>query len=95
MKAEAVSNVAYHEGIGKAGTEVKEGISSSLKGINEIEAEIVSLVRNTVSNTLRAGGEVAGESLSITKDVVKGAISATEEVGTGLILSTKAWLRAL
>ena len=37
-------------GIGKAGTAVKEGVVSSLKGINEIEAEIVSLVRNTVSN---------------------------------------------
>ena len=43
------------ETIGKVGTSVKEGVVSSLKGINEIESEIVSLVRNTVSTTLRAG----------------------------------------
>jgi len=40
--------------LSQAGTAVKEGIVGSLKGINEIEAEIVSLVRNTVSNTLQA-----------------------------------------
>ena len=37
------------ESIGKAGTTVKDGIVSSLKGINEIEAEIVSLVLSYVS----------------------------------------------
>ena len=84
MKSEAVNEITYQEGIGKTGTAVKEGIISSLKGLNEIEAEIVSLVRNTVSNTLRATGEVAGESLSVTKEVLKGAITATEEVGTGV-----------
>ena len=36
--------------LGKTGLSVKEGIVSSLKGINEIEAEIVTLVRNTDSN---------------------------------------------
>src|SRR5574337_151795 len=75
--------------IGKAGTTVKDGIIQSLKGINEIEAEIVSLVRNTVSQSLRATGGVAGEAIGLTRDVVKGAIQATEEVGTGLVLSTK------
>ena len=42
------------EELGKAGTTVKEGVVSSLKGINEIEAEIVTTVRNTVSTTLKA-----------------------------------------
>ena len=46
--------------IGKAGTAVKEGIISSLKGINEIEAEIVSLVRKTVAGALQATGSSAG-----------------------------------
>ena len=64
-------------------------MASSLKGINEIEAEIVSLVRNTVSTTLKASGSVATDALNVSKDVVKGTIQATEEVGTGLILSTK------
>jgi hypothetical protein len=70
--------------IGKAGTAVKEGIISSLRGINEIEAEMVSLVRNTVSNTLRAIGAVTGESIHLVRDVVKGAIQAIEEIGGGL-----------
>src|SRR4030065_1597682 len=53
------------EQIGHVGTSVKDGIVSSLKGINEIEAEIVSLVRNIVSNTLRASGEGAIEGIAI------------------------------
>ncbi|MGC2423474.1 MAG: hypothetical protein WA666_03865 [Nitrospirota bacterium] len=38
------------EELGMAGTTVKGEIASSLRGLNEIEAEIVSLVRDTVSN---------------------------------------------
>src|SRR5208337_1859772 len=86
---ETISGKPSTEAIGKAGYAVKEGIISSLKGINEIEGEIVSLVRNTVSNTLRSTGSIAGEMVSVIKDVFKGAIQATEEVGTGLILSSK------
>ena len=44
--------------IGAAGTAVRTGITGSLRGIDEIESDIVSLVRNTVSNTLRATGAV-------------------------------------
>jgi len=62
---------------------VKEGVINSLKGLNEIEAQIVSLVRSTGSVTLRETGSIAGEATAVTKDVVKGAIQATEEVGTG------------
>jgi hypothetical protein len=51
-KEETIKESETSKGIGKAGTTVKEGIVGSLKGINEIEAEIVSLVR-TLSNTLR------------------------------------------
>jgi hypothetical protein len=75
--------------IGAAGHTVKTGIASSLRGIDEIESEIVSLVRNTVSNTLRATGAVGAEAVDITRDVVKGALAATEDAGTGLALSTK------
>ena len=49
-------------GIGAAGTTVKTGIAASLRGIDEIETEIVSLVRNTVSNSIRATGAVGTES---------------------------------
>jgi len=37
--------------LGGAGSAMKNGIVASLKGVNEIEAEIVSLARNTVSDT--------------------------------------------
>ena len=35
---------------------LREGVTGSLQGISEIEAEIVSLVKDTVANTLRATG---------------------------------------
>lgn len=75
--------------MGNAGRTVKDGIIGSLKGINEIEAEIVTLVRDTVANSIRATGNVSSDLVTVTRDVVKGAIAATEEVGTGLTLSTK------
>ena len=75
--------------IGAAGTTVKTGIAASLRGIDEIETEIVSLVRNTVSNSIRATGAVGTEAVNITRDVVKGALAATEDLGTGLVVTTK------
>src|SRR5208283_4107488 len=75
--------------LGRAGTAVKEGIVRSLKGLNEIEAAIVSLVRNTVADTLKLTADVAGMSIDLSAEVIKGAIKATEEVGAGLVLSTK------
>ena len=51
--------------IGAAGTAVRTGITGSLRGIDEIESDIVSLVRNTVSNTLRATGAVGTEAVSV------------------------------
>ena len=36
MNAEAVSDIKYQESIGRAGIAVKDGVVSSLKGINEI-----------------------------------------------------------
>jgi hypothetical protein len=79
----------YAVQIGNAGATVKTGMVSSLRGIDEIEAEIVTLVRNTVSNSMRASGAVTQEGIATVRDVVKGAISATEEVGAGLVLSSK------
>ena len=75
--------------IGSVGTAVKEGVVGSLKGLNEVETEIVNLVRSTVSQTLKATGEVAMDSVAVIRDVVTGALQATEEVGIGLIVSTK------
>jgi len=42
---ETTYNLVPEEEIGKAGTTVREGVISSLKGINEIEAEIVNVVQ--------------------------------------------------
>lgn len=53
----------------------------TLKGINEIEAEIVSLVRNTVSNTLRATGAVA-TAVNAVKGILIGVVGGVKEVAT-------------
>ena len=47
------------EMLGEAGTTVKDGIVGSLKGLNEIEAQIVNLARNTVTDVLKGTGSVA------------------------------------
>jgi hypothetical protein len=75
--------------MGKAGVTVKEGVLSGLKGINEIETQIVTLVKNTVSDTLQATGSVADETVNVTRSVLQGTLKAAEEVGTGLLLSSK------
>ena len=75
--------------LGKAGATVREGVLSGLKSVNEIEAQIVTLVKNTVSDTLKATGSVADETVNVTKDVLQGTFKAAEEVGTGLLLSSK------
>ncbi len=74
-------------GMSRTGVMIKEGIVGSLKGINEIEAEIISLVRTTVCTTLRATGSVASD--GIAGDIVKGVLQAVEEVGAGLTLGVK------
>jgi hypothetical protein len=67
--------------MGKAGATVKEGVLSSLKGINEIETQIVTLVRNTVSDTLKATGSVADETVNLTRSLLQGTFKAAAEVG--------------
>lgn len=81
MSETAKGTEAKHT-IGEAGSAVEECVISSLKGINEIEAEIINLVRNTVSNRHRATGSVVVDAVGITKDVIERAIQASEEVGT-------------
>ena len=50
------------------GNYVKDGIVCSLRGIDEIEVEIVSLVRNAVSGALRATGDIADTGIVVTGD---------------------------
>ena len=55
------------EDLGRVGTTVKEGVVSSLKGLNEIEAEIVTLVRNTVADSLKASADLTTVSLNVSQ----------------------------
>jgi hypothetical protein len=61
MASEESSKPKIEETIGSAGTAVKKGIIGALKGLNEIEAEIVTLVRKTVSDAFKTTGGVAQE----------------------------------
>ena len=67
--------------IGEAGTTVKESALSSLKGVNEIETLIVTLVRNTVSGTLKATGSMADETVNVTRSVLQGTFKAAGSLG--------------
>lgn len=71
------------------GTAIKDGLVGSLKGLNEIEAQLVSMVGNAVSDTLRTTGTVARDGLTIAKDVVSGTVQTVADVGTGLTNSAK------
>ena len=59
---------------GDIGTTVTNGIISSLRGLNDIETEMVNLGRNTVSQTLQATGGVTTESLAVINNVVQAAL---------------------
>ena len=75
--------------VGETGATLKDVVLSSLEGINQIETQMVALVRNTVSDTLKATGSVADETLNVTKEVLRGIFNAAADVGTGLLLSSK------
>jgi hypothetical protein len=76
-------------GITSAGTAIKNGVVGSLKGVNEIETQLVSVVGNAVSDTLRTTGTVARDGLAIAKDVVSGTVQTVADVGTELTTSVK------
>src|SRR5687768_12409226 len=49
------------------------GDAGSLRGIDEMESDVVNLVRNTISNTLRATGAVGTEAVDVTRTTVNAA----------------------
>ena len=73
----------------QVGTAVKDTIVCGLKGIGEIETEMVGLLRQTVSQTLGATGVTVSASLAVVNEIVRGALQATEEAGGGLLVSPK------
>ncbi|WP_052452564.1 hypothetical protein [Noviherbaspirillum autotrophicum] len=88
-KVPAVSGKEQAASEGYTMQTLQEGIAGRLAGLNSIEADIVTLVKNTVSDTLKTGGGAATQLTKVIHDVVEGAIGATEQVGTGLTMSTK------
>ena len=59
-EAESKKPVDLGEKLGQAGTTVKDGIVGSLKGLGEIEGQMVTVARNTVGHALQATGSAAG-----------------------------------
>lgn len=76
-------------GISSTGAALKDGIVGSLKGVNEIETQLVSVVGSAVSDTLRTTGTVAKDGLTVAKDVVSGAVQTFADVGIGLTTNAK------
>ena len=64
---------------------IKEGIINGFQIINQVEAGLVDLARNTIADTIKATGTVANEAVSVTSEVVKGTIAAAQEAGSGLL----------
>ncbi|SET08992.1 hypothetical protein SAMN05216412_103102 [Nitrosospira multiformis] len=72
-----------------AGNTVKTGIASGLRGIDEIEADMVNLVRNTISHTLQATGAVGTEAVDVTRTTVNAAAQGIGEIGTTAVTSVR------
>ena len=85
---EKPQNAGLGATLGNVGGAVKDGVVNSLKGLNEIENQIVTVARNTVTDTLKATGDVAGSVVEVSSDIIKGTLKATEEVGYGILMST-------
>ena len=75
--------------LGDAGNTVKTGLAGSLRGIDEIESELVTVVRNTLSNTLRATGAVGTEAVDITRTTVSAAAEGIGDIGTTAVTSVR------
>lgn len=78
-----------NDAIGKAGATVKQGVLNSFEVIKQIEAGLVSLVKNTVSETVKATGTVADVAVGVTKDVLAGTMGVIQETGAGFLEATK------
>ncbi len=89
MAEDTQTGAGLGETIGNAGTAVKDGVVGGLRGLHEIEMEVVELMRDTVSHSVQATGAVVKEGVTVVSGVLKGTIQATEEVGSGIITGTK------
>ena len=67
--------------ISSTGSAVKDGFVSTVKGINEIESQIVGLVKNTVSDTLHAAGSMAGDAVDVTRGYFRARSKPPKKLG--------------
>ena len=73
----------------RVGAMVRDGLVGSLKGIGEIEAELVSLVRHTVAKQLRHPGSTSADKGEVLPVIVANALRAIPEGDTGITFSLK------
>lgn len=78
----------------RTGAVIGERITGSLKGIREIEAEIVSHVRHVVTGRLHSRHATFGDS-ALTRDVLHGVLQAVQQVGSDTSLCIKSATKAL
>jgi hypothetical protein len=81
--------------LSRTGLTVQAGVARSLKAVNEIEAEIVSLVRRTVAKSLTTNGATPSARVAVIRTVVTGALQATESLGIGTICSLKSVVKGI
>ena len=68
---------------------LKAGIIKGIRGLYEIEREVLNFAKNTLSDTLKATGSVVNESLEVSKDAARNSLKAAEQVGETLVGSTR------
>ncbi|MEJ2070706.1 MAG: hypothetical protein P8X58_09930 [Syntrophobacterales bacterium] len=92
MAPESKEKGGAGESLGKAGTKVKDGIVGSLKGIQEIETEIVNVTRQTnlVKGAVRGASEVGGDVALVARSAVSGVMEAAGQAGSNVGSATKA-----
>lgn len=70
-------------------SDAERGNAGSLRGIDELESDLVNLARNTISNTLRATGAVGTEAVDVTRATVNAAAQGIGDIGTTAITSVR------
>jgi hypothetical protein len=70
-------------------SDAETGNAGSLRGIDELESDLVNLARNTISNTLRATGAVGTEAVDVTRTTVNAAAQGIGDIGTTAITSVR------
>jgi hypothetical protein len=81
--------------LSRTGLSVQDGVARSLKAINEIEAEIVSLVRRTVARNLATSGATSSARVTVIRNLITGALQAAEPFSTGIICGLKSVVKGI